>query len=68
MIKSPEVLLLKMTKVSKDDLYSFLMEKHGWTPEQIADMNPHQQLIAYRGPTIQTMTMEQYQEFQRSRR
>lgn len=39
-----------MTKVSKDELYLALTEKYGWDPNLIADMNPYQQLVYYRGP------------------
>lgn len=38
------------------------MEKFKWTPDEIARLNPVQQLVALRGPKFQTFsTLEDYQ-------
>lgn len=47
------MLLLKVTKGSKEDVYIKLMEKFsGLTPDIIADMNPYLQYVLLRGPRI----------------
>lgn len=65
-----EVHPLEVKKVSKEDLYAALMEKYpGLTPNEIADMNPQQQLVALRGPRIVTVdSLEQLQSLQQRRR
>ncbi len=46
----------------------YLAEIYGYTAAQIADMNPHQQYVLYRGNRIVSMSAEQYAEFARNRR
>lgn len=52
-----------MKKVNKEDIYIELAERYGWMPDEVADINPHQQLVFYRGRKFRTMTPEEYQEF-----
>jgi len=56
-------------KVSKEDIYLTLTEMYGWTPDQIANMNPYQQLIYLKGrPKItEFKTLEDYQNWMKSR-
>lgn len=64
-----EVHPLEVKKVSKEDLYAALMDKYpGLTPDEIADMNPQQQLVALRGPRIVTVdSVQELQAMQRRR-
>jgi hypothetical protein len=58
-----------MKKVSKEDLYIYLTKTYNWTPNEIANLNPHQQLIYFRGPTIQQFdTHEEFLAWQSSRK
>jgi len=40
--------------MTREDIYRELSLKYGWTPEQIADMTPHQQLVYLRPNNITT--------------
>lgn len=56
-----------MTKVSRDDLYLALAEMYTWaSPEVVANMNPHQQLVYYKGH--KNRTFETYEELMEWRR
>jgi len=35
--------------MTKEDVYRHLSKEYGWTPQQIATMSPHQQLIYLKG-------------------
>lgn len=50
--------------MSKDEIYVALTKLYGFTPEEIATMNPYQQLVYCRGPkTVTFSTHEEYLEF-----
>lgn len=58
----------EMIKVTKEDIYVYLAETYGYSANEIALMNPHQQYVLYRGKRIVNMSAEQYAEFARNKR
>ena len=63
-----EELPLEIRKVSKKEVYLYLTKEYGFTPDDIACMNPYVQLAYYNGSDIVSFnTQAELDAYMRSR-
>lgn len=54
--------------MDRSEIYLFLTKEYGFSPEEIAVMNPHTQLTYYQGPKVVNFsTTEELQAFLKAR-